>query len=634
MSWSLTLRALLLSASGALAAAAAIPPELPVETFFGNPAIAQLRFSPNGRYLAALMPHERRLNLVVMDLEKKSKQFITAFKDYSVSSYQWANDERLVLLIDDDGDEDFLPFAIDRDGGRFTKFDDTKGISGLVRRDPANPRRILVQSNQTHRDRSDPCWLDVNTGRISVITPNPGKVDRWVIDRAHVVRFAIASEGLEETILYRDHAGEDWRTLAVFPDGQPGWRPLAFDADNRTVFIASDEGRDTLAIYRYDTATHTRGSLVHADPRYDVDEVVWDDALERVVAVAYTTDRRRVVPIDETYGRRQGIIEAAFPGMTCSQVQATGQGANTAVFVSSDREPGVYYLLDEKRKKLEEIAVVRPKIDPEQMAAMRAVRFRARDGLELEAMLTLPPGREPKGLPLVINPHGGPFGPRDEWRFSSEVQFLANRGFAVLQPNFRGSGGYGRAFERAGYRQWGRAMQDDLTDAVKWAVAEGLADPARVVIMGASYGGYAVMAGLAFTPELYCAGVNYVGVTDLTIITRQGRGSEGGKQWRRTRVGDVYDNAAELRAWSPVNHAEKIRVPVLMAYGKSDPRVTRDHGDDMQAALKKHGRTFEFVMEAGEGHGFRKEEKSVGYYSRVDAFLKAHVPGLAVGPGR
>lgn len=612
-------------------ASGAVPPEFPVEHFFRNPAIAQLRFSPNGKYIAALVPHERRLNLVIMDVEKKTKSLITAFKDFSISSYRWANDDRLVMLLDDDGDEDFLPFAIDRDGKNFTKFDDTKGFTSISRRDPNNPRRVLVYSNQTHANRIDPCWLDVKTGKVTVIARNPGQVRSWVLDTDNVPRFAVESRVLEETVLYRDKAGGDWRTLVSFQDGQPRWLPLAFDPDNRTVYIKSNEGRKTYAIYRYDTATQQRGEMVYGDPedRYDVDGVVaFEDDLGRspIVGVTYTADRDKTVYFDETMARRQRIIDQALPDTINLQLSTSGERKLIVVLARSDREPGVYYLFDEERKKIDELAVVRPHIDPATMAPMKAIRYQARDGLEIEAMLTLPVGREPRMLPLVINPHGGPFGPRDEIGFDPEVQMFANRGYAVIQPNYRGSGGYGDWFERLGYRQWGRIMQDDLSDAVKWAVESGLADPKRVVIAGASYGGYATMAGLAFTPELYCAGVNYVGVTDLKLIASQRRATEDRKAWTKTRLGDLYEDSRELEARSPVNFASSIRVPVIMAYGQSDPRVTREHGDDMKVALSRANKPFEFIIESGEGHGFRKEENSIAFYSRVDAFLKQHVP--------
>jgi dipeptidyl aminopeptidase/acylaminoacyl peptidase len=254
------------------------------------------------------------------------------------------------------------------------------------------------------------------------------------------------------------------------------------------------------------------------------------------------------------------------------------------------------------------------------------VTFPARDGLTIHGYLTLPRGRPATNLPLILHPHGGPFGIRDEWSYNDEVQFYANRGFAVLQVNYRGSGGYGRAYEAAGFKKWGLEMQDDLSDGVKWCIAQGIADPARVVISGASYGGYATMAGLTLTPELYCAGINYVGVTDIELLIPR-EAPPDRMYWRNTRLGKLSDPADKKRLYdtSPVHFADRITVPLLMAYGKNDPRVHIDHGFDMERALKKAGKSYEMIIEADEGHGFRKEESRIAFFETVDVFLKKNV---------
>jgi dipeptidyl aminopeptidase/acylaminoacyl peptidase len=604
-------------------AAPAIPPKLPVSDFFSKPSITQLQFSPDGKFIAALMPKDRRLNLVVMDLEKRDKRFITGFTDFNVGQFTWANNDRLIMLMDDDGDEDAVAFSINRDGSDFRKHDK---VYGLLGRDPNNPRRVAILTNETHRNRTDPAWFDLKTGKISLIAKNPGQVREWVLDRNFVARFGISGDVRDFRILYREKSGEDWREVGRLKDGEPGWTPLAFDGDNRHVFVASDIGRKTAAIYRMDTETMTLGDPIAEDPTYDLGEVTWSQGLKKVVGASYVADRERVLYWDDAFAARQKIIDQALPGNVNVQLEATEDGSKIIVVSRSDRDPGVYYLFDAARKKIEEIAIVMPKLDPEQMAPMKHVTYTARDGMLIHGYLTLPVGREPKGLPLVVNPHGGPFGPRDEWQFNPEVQLMANRGFAVLQPNFRGSGGYGMAYERAGYREWGGKMQDDLTDGVKWLVESGVVDPARVVIVGASYGGYAVMAGLTFTPEVYALGINYVGVTDLRRIALQRRGTDANKYWTRTRIGDADDDADFLKSRSPVHFADRIRVPVFMAYGRNDPRVTREHGDDMAAALKKHDKVFEYIIEDDEGHGFQKEERSIAFYTQVDTFLEKHLP--------
>lgn len=620
------------------------PPKLPIETLFGSPEISQLRFSPNGRYLAALVPVERRLNLVVMDLTEKTKTLVTRLTDEGIVDFLWANDDRLLFYRDEGGRENYGLYAVKRTGGVVDQLAysgeqrGTAGINlrfaGLLRRDRTDPNRVLILANDTVRDRPDIASMDIRTGVYRVVTRNSGMIERWVLDWNDVARFAVTSERGKYSILYRDKAGEEWTTLATFAENEPGWQPLGFDRDNRTAYVASNLGRATVAVVKFDTVSRQLGEVVCSDDTYDVIQsheasLITSETVRSTLGVRYPADRPRFVYWDAAAARRQAILDQALPGMTNTQQEISSDGSRVVVFSSSDRDPGVYYLFDQTRKKIEQLAIVRPLIDPEQMAPMTPVVFKARDGLTLHGYLTLPVGREPKHLPLVVHPHGGPYGPRDTWTYNREVQFYANRGLAVLQIDYRGSGGYGEAFEEAGYKRWGLEMQDDLTDGVKWAIEQGIADPARVVISGASYGGYATMAGLTFTPELYCAGINYVGVTDLVLRARDMEDSPEMNRWHQGHIGDLYKDRKRLADTSPVNFADRIRVPLLMAYGKNDPRVRIEHGYAMERALKRAGKPYEMVIEENEGHGFRKEEAAIAFYRHVDEFLAKHVPGLS-----
>lgn len=639
---------LAIASVAAVAPPAAPPPVLPIETLFASPEISQLRFSPNGRYLAALVPVEHRLNLVVMDLAAQSKLLVTRLTDEGIVDYLWANDDRLLFMRDEGGRENYGLYAVDRKGGPIARLAyagerrNAAGINprfaGLIRRDSKDPNRVLIRAHDTMWDRPDIASMDIRTGVYRVVTPNPGMVTDWVLDWNDVARFAITDEQGKHSVLYRDKAGEEWTRISTFDEDGQGWRPLAFDHDNRTVYVASDLGRDKVAVCKFDTVTRQMGEVVCSDDTYDVistfgGDLIVSETQRTVLGVRYNAERPRTVYWDEAAARRQTVIDQAFPGMTNTQMNATADGLRFVVLSASDRDPGVYYLLDAEKKKIEQLAIAQPKIDPEQMAAMLPVTFPSRDGRMIHGYLTLPRGREAKLLPLVLHPHGGPYGPRDLWRYDREVQFYANRGLAVLQVDYRGSGGYGHEFEQAGYKQWGLAMQDDLSDGVKWAVAQGVADPKRVVIAGASYGGYAVMAGLTLTPELYCAGINYVGVTDLML---RAKNMEDRKEfspvlyrWHQSHIGDIYKDGKRLFDTSPVNFADRIRVPLLMGYGKNDPRVPIEHGYSMERALKRAGKPYEMVIEEDEGHGFRKEEAAIAFYKRIDQFLLKNVPGVA-----
>jgi dienelactone hydrolase len=583
---------------------------------------------------------------------------------------RWAGNDRLIFTQDVDGKEVPSVMAVNRDGTNPAKlfgYDSTADSSvvngrfgGLLRMPKDDAKNILVTAFLTGAQGPDVGKMNLSTGRISVLVPNPGFVQRWVLDRNSQVRIAVSRKAGKTQILYRPAGGSGWETLdnrtSTEPDdsdeatAEGTWSPMAFDGDNHTLFVASRIGRDRSAVFRYDTETRQLGEEVLEDDTYDVVDdsaeynpfplkgAIYDDTKGKVVGIAYRGDKPKVVWFDEEFARLQKQIDSSLPDTMNFILDASPDDSKQLILAQSDRDPGVYYLFDRVKKKLEELAVIKPGIDPDQMRAMTPISYQSRDGLTLRGYLTLPPGRERKNLPMVLHPHGGPYGIRDDWRFNPEVQFYANRGFAVLQIDYRGSGGYGIKLEKAGYHKFGLEMQDDLSDGVKWAVASGLADPQRIVISGASYGGYATMAGLAFTPDLYCAGINYVGVTNLTTQWGKYKGTANQLRTVHRLFGDMDKATDRKRAFdtSPSNFADRIRVPVLMAYGKNDPRVLIDQGYDMEAALKKHGKAYEMIIERDEGHGFRKEELSIAFYTKVDEFLKKNVPlagtNVKIGP--
>ena len=636
--------------AGESPAASAPVPELPVATFFQAPAITSLTFSPNGKYLACLVPVDRRMNLAVIDLEKGTKNLLTNFKDRQATQPSWAGNDRILFRVDDEGQESFALYAVNRDGkapdilaSGYSKAGTAneanvrfRSVLGRIEGDDKN---ILVLANLTYRDWSDVATMNLKTGSMTKLIEAPGDVDYYLRDHTGQVRLAVMQTGQIRRVLHRDPKTREWITLGEHHMDQPGWEPIAFDGDNRTLFIWSDVGRKTKAIYRYDLAERRQLDLVFADDTYDAVDAnassamsftpstIYDPAKKKIVGLSYSADRTRYHWIDDEMKAIHAKLEASLPDTVHRPRQFAADGSKIIFLSSSDRDPGVYYLYHRATQKLSELAVIKPAIDVEKTAATKPVQFSARDGLLIHGYLTLPKGRAAKNLPLILHPHGGPFGIRDEWDYRDEVQLYANRGYAVLQVNYRGSGGFGREFEQAGFKKWGLEMQNDLSDGVKWAIAEGIADPSRVVISGASYGGYAAMAGLTFSPELYCAGINYVGVTNIDLLIPR-EAPPDRMHWRNTRLGMLSDSADRKRIHdtSPVHFADRIVAPVLMAYGKNDPRVHIDHGFDMERALKKAGKTFEMIIEGDEGHGFRLEEKRIAFFTRVDAFLKKYVP--------
>jgi len=617
---------------------------LPDEVFFGNPQISQLQISPDGRYLAMLQPANNRMNISVVDRVAKTKRRITDMKEENVTGIMWLNDSRLGFFQQYKGQESFGFYAVNADGTnlrilrqattmeeeRVTNMESRRGFT-VIDYLPDDPDHILVNVSRGNSGLGDVYRLNVNTEKRRIIMSNLGKVREWLTDRRGVVRVAISTDELEEhsSIMYRSDEKSEWVELGRIPTDGQKWEPLAFDGDNRTLFIRSNVGRDTDAIFTYDPEKKEITGLVFADPTYDASDVIYSRARNKIVGVVYEAEKPQVYWLDEAERNLAAAVDAALPGTTNRFVSSTRDGKTRIIRSFSDRDPGTYYLLQVETMELQELIRANPAVNPAKMAEMRPISFKARDGLTIHAYLTLPPGRPERALPVIVNPHGGPFGIRDSWGFNPEVQFLANRGYAVLQVNYRGSGGYGFSFEEAGYRQWGLKMQDDLTDAVQELIKLGLADPERVAIYGASYGGYAALAGLVYTPELYRVGINYVGVSDIERLglmrifsgTSKPTQKYVARRWLHRDI-----DKEQIHATSPVNFIANIRVPSLHAYGKYDPRVTIDQGEVLEQQLKKHGKDYEYVVVSNEGHGFNKFENRIDFYRKVEAFLERHMP--------
>ena len=617
------------------------PAPPPINAFFGLPGVAQPRLSPNGAKIAFLFPNEGKLALGVFDRKTNEARLILKGTDESIGLFFWKGDDRIVFSSDVGGNESFFIGSTDLTGKKVLRIVESQpgefiesSAGRIVDVLRADPDRIVVQGlfRGGASETSDVVLARVNVknrGISTVYTYHASdRTGDIVVDRTGALRLRSRHTAKGELIWeHRANDDQPWREIARHPFNgyAETWRPLSFAADPLTLWLVSREEHDRGALYAYNTRTFERGPAVFVPPAGEIDSLVLNYDESILQGVVYETEKLNYHWFDE--GRRtvQASVEAAFPGM---EVRITSSSADEKVWlmrVGSDREPGVYFVLDRTAGSLVQFKRIR-EIDPRTMAPMEPVTFAARDGLALHGYLTRPLGHDGKRTPLILHPHGGPFGVRDSWGFNPEVQFLASRGYAVLQVNYRGSGGYGREFLNQGKQQWGRAMQDDLTDAVKWAIAQGYADPARVAIYGASYGGYATLVGLTLTPELYRCGVNYVGASDLDI-TFKNRGDDAYTtgddfSYQREWVGAT----AEWRAaTSPVNFVQNIRVPSLHAYGEKDPRVKIDHWSRLEAQLKKFGKPYESVTQKRQGHGFREEKASLGFYGTLEKFLAEHL---------
>ncbi|MGB5333890.1 MAG: S9 family peptidase [Woeseiaceae bacterium] len=648
-----TIKKLAVIALAIVAANVAIAAEqIPVEDFFKRSPFTGFQLSPDGKYLAAIAPINERRNIAVINLETREARAITGMKERDISGFSWANDDRILFYMDTDGNESFGIFAVNKDGsGTRTLIQPAatqiQGGSFVVRtasvinRLKYDPKHVLVSTPRFDNGMviQDVKKMNIINGRLRTVELNPGNIGGYVTNEAGDVIGAVSFDGGKRKVLYRKPGKKKWTTLVEFEEANGGYYPVWISDDGERMYVSSNvdsngEMRDKSAIYRYDIDANKIGELIFEHPDVDVGGVWASDVKEELVAVTYNAEKPGRHFVDQEWEKIIKSIEAAFPDKIVSPSSITEDEMKMIVTVWDSRNPAAYYLFDRSNSNMEELAIAYDWLNADALGEMRPVAIESRDGLTLPAFLTIPPDSDGKNLPLVINPHGGPRA-RDFWGFNPEVQLMANRGYAVLQVNFRGSTGYGQEFDKAGWGKWGAEMQNDITDAVLWAIDQDIADPDRICIYGGSYGGYAAMAGLTFTPELYRCGINYVGVTDINLLFETMPAS-----WKLLRaemkrtIGDPDDEeeARLMAERSPINHVDKIKVPLLMGYGKQDPRVVLDHALNLEKKLKQYEVDYELIIEEKEGHGFRKFENQVEWYTKLIDFLDENLKQAAIPP--
>ena len=605
---------------------------IPLEDFFRNSERTGYQLSPDARHISYLAPWNDRLNLFVRPIDRPDTEAVrlTAETERSLAGYMWADNERLIFSKDTAGDENYQLYGVRLDGSDLRAYTAFEGVrSGIIDDLEEQPDFILICMNRRNPEVFDPYRLNLTTGELTLLAENPGNYQGWMTDHDGKLRAAVAIvDGVNTQLLYRDTEEEPFRPVLTtnFKDVVSF---MEFTPDNREVYAATNLGRDKTVLVRMNPATCEELELLYEDDRYDVESISYSRKRKKLLSV-YCTGHKEPVRhyFDEEERLLRKRIGEHFPGRRFGMADSDKAEEHYLVYVGGDRTRGAYWLYDATTDQVTHMADLAPWLDEAEMNEMLPVSYTTRDRLHIEAYLTLPDGLsldEARNLPVVVNPHGGPWA-RDTWGFSSEVQFLANRGYAVFQMNYRGSTGYGRRFLEASYKQWGLRMQDDITDGVKWLIGQGIADPARIAIYGGSYGGYATLAGLCFTPELYACGIDYVGVSNLFTFMQTIP-----PYWRPMldmmyeQVGHPETDREQLAATSPALHADNIRVPLLIAQGANDPRVNKAESDQMVEALRQRGITVEYMVKDNEGHGFHNQENRFDFYRAVEKFLRAHL---------
>jgi dipeptidyl aminopeptidase/acylaminoacyl peptidase len=644
------------SAHAQSAQAPAAPPS--VEAFFAHPKFGGAVLSPSGKYLAARAGAEGQHDmLLVVDLASNSGKVVAAYNDADIATFRWVNDERLVFNMQDkdlgEGDKRYAPglFAVNRDGTQLVQLADRFfGAQAVGRKILPYNTYLLDQRGTQDSDYVyviQPAVTETRTVRhvallrlntltgqtVTVPGPGPGPVQSWMLDHQGQPRLAVGTDKNLTTIYYREPANGEWRKLASF-DPYDHLRdkitPIGFGPDG-TLYVTAQAGKDTKALYRFNFKTGAidpEPLLVTAGYDFNGTPIFGKDKL---LGLSFTTDATSQEWIDPAMKAMQQEVDKALPA-TVNLLSVPSQAKTPWVLVLaySDAIPRSYWLYNRETKALSKVGDSHPGIDPRQMGRQQAIRYKARDGLDIPALLTLPPGGK-KNLPLVVLVHGGPWVNGTAWGWAPESQFLASRGYAVLEASYRGTTGLGAQHVLSSFKQWGLKMQDDVADGTRYLIAKGIADPKRICIAGASYGGYATLMGLVNDPDLYKCGFEWVGVTDINLMYNGGWNytSDMSDEWKQygmpDMIGDQVKDAAQLKATSPVEQAARIRQPLLLAYGGVDVRVPIYHGKKFYDAVTRTNKDVEWIEYPDEAHGWHVPKNNYDFWTRVEKFLDRNI---------
>ncbi len=600
-----------------------------VEDFFKNPEKSGFQLSPDGKYYAYMAPYMRRMNIFVQEIGKENATRLTSDTARDIAGFFWGNNDRILYLKDTGGDENYKLFGVNIDGSNLIGLTDFDKVRTEIIDDlPEIDDYVIVGLNKRNPQVFDPYRLNINTGELTMLAENPGNIQAWMTDHDGKLRVAMAIvDGVNTSLLYRETENDEFKTVLT-TSFKESMSPQFFTFDNKNLYASSNLGRDKAAIVEFDPRTGKEVKVLYENKDYDVDGLFYSKARKVLTAARYTSWKRERHFFDKDFETMVDNLKKLLGDIDFGFVSNNKAEDKFIVYSFSDKSLGSYYLYDKKDNKLDKITDVAPWLDEKEMASMVPVEYKSRDGLVINGYLTLPKGYtmdNAKNLPVVVNPHGGPWY-RDSWGFNPEIQFLANRGYAVFQMNFRGSTGYGRKFWEASFKEWGKKMQDDITDGVNWLIDKGIADKSRIAIYGGSYGGYATLAGVTFTPDLYAAAVDYVGVSNLfTFMNTIPPYWKPMLDMMYEMVGDPVKDSVLMKEASPVFHVDKIKTPLFVAQGANDPRVNKAESDQMVEALKKRGVEVQYMVKDNEGHGFANEENRYDFYRAMEKFLGEHL---------
>ncbi len=618
------------------------PPVIDRELFFGDPEITGAQLSPDGKYIAFIKPWNNTRNIWVKETQDpfEKAKLVSADAKRPIPGYMWSRDGKYILFVQDQaGDENYNVFAVNPSDApkpgaaapTARNITQASGVRAMLYAVPKSEPDILY-AGLNDRDKA---WHDlykirISTGERTLLRENTDRITGWIFDNEGGLRLAVRSTNAGDTEILRVDPGglKKIYSCGVFESCDP----IAFDKDNTHIYLSTNRG-DDVDLIRLELLDPQTGEIriIESDPlkRVDLAGVLRSERTYEILATAYLDDKVRLYWKDKSFEADYELLQKKLGDRQIDFNSHSEDELLWLISATSDAEPGETYLFDRKTKRFTLQYRIREKLNRNYLASMQPIRYKSSDGLEIPAYLTLPKGVEPKHLPLVVFPHGGPWA-RDAWGFNGIIQFLANRGYAVLQPNFRASTGYGKKFLNAGNLEWGDKMQDDITWGVKYLIEKGIADEKRVGIMGGSYGGYATLAGVAFTPDLYSAAVAIVAPSNLiTLMESIPPYWESMRTMFYKRLGDPSTpvGRAQLERQSPLNSADKIKTPLLVIQGANDPRVNKRESDQIVVALRDRNFPVEYLVAPDEGHGFARPVNNMAAFAAAEKFLAKHLSG-------
>ncbi|HEX7366621.1 MAG TPA: S9 family peptidase [Pelobium sp.] len=598
---------------------------IPVESFFATASQYNYRISPNGKNLAFLKNYNGKVNVFVRTVDDTTSLRLTSFTDVSVRSLNWVGDDRLFCEKEQDSTKTFNAFLIGKNGNSYVEVNAMPGAKiNILNNTVHHGSQILITSNDKNQSLFDVYQLNIETGNKRLFVKNPGNIFLWFADNTGNVNLGLGGDGVNETIYFRKNNQDAFKAV-ISNNFKSTLQPLAFTKNKRFIYALSNLNRDKLALVEFDLFTGKEAKLIYQNPQADISEVFSAGADAVPVAITYELAKRQTHLLDKKYQSIYDDITKKLPNREIQIIDKDTLAQHLILKTYTDKNPGAYFIYDINKKSLTKLSAINNKINPDEMCEMKPISYKSTDGLTIYGYLTLPQNSKGENLPCVVMPHSGP-SIRNNWGFSAEVQFLANQGYAVLQMNYRGSAGYGKAFQTAGFKNWGTKMQDDIYYGVKWLIKERIADPKKVAIFGYGFGGYSALNQAIMYPTTYKCAASYSGYINLfTYIKGFPAYFKPYKLMLNEIIGNPEADIEYLKRSSPVFQVDKIKTPILIAQGGKDAKVNVNETNQFVKELRKRKISVEYILNENETQLFKDPEHKLALYKQLGAFLDKHL---------